>query len=55
VALTVYFALLPKSRRHERRWSTGGGDISLSSEHSGRGGWSLGDWPGSDGDGFSGN
>jgi hypothetical protein len=49
VALTVYFVLIPKPRRQERRWSTDGGDISLSSEHSG-GGWSFGDWFGSDGD-----
>ena len=47
VALTVYFVLIPKQRRLERRWSTDGGDISISSEHSG-GGWSFGDWFGSD-------
>jgi len=55
VALTVYFVLIPKPRRQERRWSTDGGDISLSSEHSG-GGWSFGDWFGSDSsDGDSGD
>ncbi len=55
VALTVYFVLIPKPRRQERRWPTDGGDISLSSEHSG-GGWSFGDWFGSDSsDGDSGD
>jgi hypothetical protein len=46
VALTVYFVLIPKQRRPERRWSTDGGDVSISSEHSG--GWSFGDWFSSD-------
>ena len=51
VALTVYFVLIPRQRRPERRWSTDGGDISLSSSESHGGGWSFADWFGSDGSG----
>jgi hypothetical protein len=47
VALTVYFVLIPKPRRPERRWSSDGGDIGLSSESSGSG-WSFADWFSSD-------
>jgi hypothetical protein len=48
VALTVYCVLIPKQRRSQRRWSSDGGDISISSEHGSGGGWSLGDWFSSD-------
>jgi hypothetical protein len=56
VALTVYLVLIPKERRSQRRWSSDGGDISISSESSGDG-WSFADWFGSsssDGDGSDG-
>lgn len=46
VALTVYYVLIPKQRRPQRRWSSGGGsDVNMSFDNGSP--WSLGDLFGS--------
>jgi len=44
VALTVYWVLIPRQRRQQRRWSTDGGSGDFSTSSNSGSGWSFGDW-----------